>query len=293
MADRIAPAPAAAAPVGLIAGEGELPLLEARGLVAAGRPVVCVGLNGGGGGASGVIATELAQTYRSFPLLRFNAWAGWLRRRGANEAIMVGRVAKATMYDPVAIVRGLPDWRVARLFLWKLRKDRRSQAMLTGIADELALCGVNLIDTTAYIPDHLADAGVMTRTPPSSAMQDDARIGWPVLMQLNQLDVGQAVAVRGKDVVAVEAIEGTDALIERAGVLSRGKGWTLCKGGGPHKDLRFDVPTVGVQTIEKLAAAGAVCLALEAKRVILVDKPEVLKAADAAGIAMVGVDGFP
>ncbi|MEM7575966.1 MAG: UDP-2,3-diacylglucosamine diphosphatase LpxI [Planctomycetota bacterium] len=276
-------------PVGLIAGEGELPLLEARGLLAAGRRVVCVGLNGGGGGAGGVIATDLALAYRSFPLLRMNAWAGWLRKQGVAEAIMVGRVSKGTMYDPAAIVRGLPDWRVMRLFLWKLRKDRRSQVMLRGIADELSLCGVNLIDTTAYIPEHLADEGVMTKTPPSSGMQSDVAMAWPVLMQLNALDVGQAVAVRGKDVLAVEAIEGTDALIERAGVLSRGRGWTLCKGGGPDKDMRFDVPTVGVQTIEKLAAAGAVCLALEAGRVILVDKPAVLKAADDAGLAVMGV----
>ncbi|MEM1445611.1 MAG: UDP-2,3-diacylglucosamine diphosphatase LpxI [Planctomycetota bacterium] len=278
-------------PMGLIAGEGELPLLEARGLIAQGRRVVCVGLNGGGGGSDGTIAKELAEAYRSFPLLRLGAWARWLRKRGVEEAIMVGRVKKATMYDPGLILKGWPDWRVARLFLWKLRKDRRSQALLRGLADELMLCGVKLIDTTAYIPDHLADAGVMTKTPPSAGMQSDIDIAWPVLMQLNALDVGQAVAVRGKDIVAVEAIEGTDGLIERAGVLSRGKGWTLCKGGGPGKDLRFDVPTVGVQTIEKLAAAGAVCLALEAGRVILVDKPAVLKAADDAGIAVVGVTG--
>ncbi len=250
--------------------------------------MVCVGLNGGGGGAAGEVA-QLALAYRAFPLLRVNAWAGWLRKQGAQEAIMVGRVGKTVMYDPIGIVRGLPDWRVIRLFVWKLRKDRRSQTMLRGIADELSLLGVNLIDTTAYIPEHLSVAGVMTRTPPSAGMQSDISMAWPVLMQLNALDVGQAVAVRGKDIVAVEAIEGTDALIERAGHLSRGRGWTLCKGGGPGKDMRFDVPTVGVWTIEKLAAAGAVCLALEAGRVILVDKPAVLKAADAAGIAVVGV----
>ncbi|MEM1097719.1 MAG: UDP-2,3-diacylglucosamine diphosphatase LpxI [Planctomycetota bacterium] len=278
-------------PMGLIAGDGDLPLLEARGLVAAGRRVVCVGLNGGGGGPGGEIAKELAEAYRAFPMLRMAAWARWLRKRGADEAIMVGRVGKATMYDPRSIVAGWPDWRTARTFLWRTRRDRRSQALLAALGDELQAAGVRLIDTTTYIPEHLADEGVMTKTPPSAGMQADIAIGWPVLMQLNALDVGQAVAVRGKDVVAVEAIEGTDGMIDRAGVLSRGKGWTLCKGGGPHKDLRFDVPTVGVQTVEKLAAAGAVCLALEAGRVILVDKPAVLKAADDAGLAVVGVGG--
>lgn len=276
------------APMGLIAGEGALPLLEAQGLRDAGRDVVCVGLNGGGGGPGGELA-GLCARYQSFPLLRLNGWARWLRRQGAREAVMVGRVGKTVMYDPVSIFRGLPDFRAAWLYGWKLRKDRRSQTLLRGLADELSLCGVELIDTTRYIPEHLADEGVMTKTPPSAGMRADVALGWPVLMQLNALDVGQAVAVRGKDVVAVEAIEGTDGLIERAGQLSRGKGWTLCKGGGPGKDLRFDVPTVGVETITNLASAGAVCLAVEAGRVILVDKPAVLRAADHAGIAVVGV----
>ncbi|MEM8495370.1 MAG: UDP-2,3-diacylglucosamine diphosphatase LpxI, partial [Planctomycetota bacterium] len=193
-------------PMGLIAGDGDLPLLEARGLVAAGRRVVCVGLNGGGGGPGGEIAKELAEAYRAFPMLRMAAWARWLRKRGADEAIMVGRVGKATMYDPRSIVAGWPDWRTARTFLWRTRRDRRSQALLAALGDELQAAGVRLIDTTTYIPEHLADEGVMTKTPPSAGMQADIAIGWPVLMQLNALDVGQAVAVRGKDVVAVEAI---------------------------------------------------------------------------------------
>ncbi len=281
---------AASTPVGLIAGDGELPRLEAQGLRAAGHDVVCVGLNGGGGGPGGETA-GLCRAYRSFPMLRINAWARWLRRQGATRAVMVGRVKKSVMYDPVSIFRSLPDWRAARLFVWKARHDRRSQVLLGLLADELAQCGVELIDTTRYIPEHLATAGVMTKTPPSAAMEGDVALGWPVLMQLNALDVGQAVAVRGRDVVAVEAIEGTDALIGRAGELSRGKGWTLCKGGGPGKDLRFDVPTIGVSTIENLAKAGAVCVAVEAGRVILVDRPAVLKAADDAGIAVVGVNG--
>ncbi len=275
-------------PIGLIAGEGALPLLETRGLRDAGRSVVCVGLNGGGGGKTGEVAA-LCDAYKSLPLLRLGAWARWLRAQGVSEAIMVGRVKKSVMYDPVGIARGLPDLRTIYLYLWKLRKDRRSQMLLRGLADELEQSGVHLIDTTQYIPEHLATEGAMTKTPPGAAMRADIALGWPVLMQLNALDVGQAVAVRGRDVVAVEAIEGTDALITRAGELSRGKGWTLCKGGGPGKDLRFDVPTVGVETITNLAAAGAVCLALEVGRVILVDKPAVLQAADNAGIAVVGI----
>ncbi len=112
-------------------------------------------------------------------------------------------------------------------------------------------------------------------------------------MQMNDLEIGQAIAVRERDVVAVEAVEGTDAMIRRAGELSRGGGWCLLKGAGPSKDLRFDVPTIGLQTIEALSAAGAGCLALDAGRVILLDKDALLAAADAAGIAVIGIERDP
>jgi len=139
----------------------------------------------------------------------------------------------------------------------------------------------------------MASAGVMGRVPPLRDAQGDVDFGWPLLTQLVELDIGQSIAVRDRDVIAVEAVEGTDALIDRAGTLCRAKGWTLLKTAKSSHDMRADVPTVGVQTIERLAAAGGRCLALGAGRVIMVDRPAVIAAADRLGVAVVGVAATP
>jgi DUF1009 family protein len=170
-----------------------------------------------------------------------------------------------------------------------LRRDRRSHAVLTVIADELDRCGVTLLDSTAPIPDSLAETGVMTRRRPTADQQADIDFAWPLLAQALRLDIGQTIAVRERDVIAVEAVEGTDRLIERAGQLCRAKGWTLVKGARLGHDRRADVPTVGVNTIRQLAANGAGCLALSAGDVIMVDKEEMLDLGDQLGVSVVGV----
>lgn len=202
---------------------------------------------------------------------------------------MVGRVGKGVQYDLRGILGLLPDWRSMRVWLFRSRSDRRSQALLGHLADELGTAGITLIDSTTPVADHLATEGWMTARRPGPGVLRDAELAWKLLLRMNDLEVGQAIAVRGRDVLAVEAAEGTDAMIERAGKLARGRGWTLCKGAGPTKDRRFDVPTVGLDTIERLAAAGATCLVLEAGGVILVDRPAVIAAADRAGVAVAGL----
>jgi hypothetical protein len=157
------------------------------------------------------------------------------------------------------------------------------------VADDLATQGVLLIDSTRYIPDHMASEGPMGRVQPDARAQGDIAFGWPLLEKVGGLDIGQAISVRNRDVIAVEAVEGTDAMIARSGELCRARGWTLLKTARPGHDMRADVPTIGVQTIESLAKAGAGCVAVGAGRVILVDRPAVLAAADRAGIAVVGV----
>ena len=206
---------------------------------------------------------------------------------------MVGRVGKGVQYDLRGILGHLPDWRAVRVWLLRAREDRRSQALLGHLADELQAAGITLINSTSPVADHLAAAGCMTRRQPAAGVLRDAELAWSLLLRMNDLQVGQAVAVRGRDVLAVEAAEGTDAMIERAGKLARGKGWTLCKGAGPAKDPRYDVPTVGEETIANLKKAGAECLVLDAGGVILVDRPAVIAAADAAGIAVVGIPRGP
>ena len=128
---------------------------------------------------------------------------------------------------------------------------------------------------------------------PTQAQLADVETGWAICQQISRLDIGQAIAVKDREVIAVEALEGTDAMIERAGRLCRGGGWTLIKVSNSRHDMRLDVPTVGESTIRNAKKAGAACIALEAGRTILLDKARVLELADQLGIAVVGRAGTP
>ena len=271
--------------LGLIAGQGELPLLVAAGIKASGGRVCCVGLRDQFDSKLPSMCDEFQQA----GIVQLGKWIKLLQRWDINQAIMVGRVAKTQMHDPLKLFRQIPDWRAVKLWYRHLRHDHRTGALLTALADELAANGINLIDSTTYIPQHMATPGVMTSTKPSDQQQGDIEFAWPLLEQIVKLDIGQSIAVRERDVIAVEAVEGTSALIERAGKLCKAKGWTLLKTASASHDMRADVPTIGIETIEQLSNAGAGCLALGAGRVILIDKPKVLEAAEKARIAVVGV----
>ena len=272
-------------PIGLIAGGGRLPVLEAQGIRASGRRVACVGFTG----QYDRDLPGLCDSFANAGVTRPGRWVRLLKKWGASQAVMVGVVRKTRMYEPGGLLRSFPDMRALRLWYRVLRHDRRSQTVLGALADELATNGIELIDTTRYIPEHMAEPGVLTRREPSARQSADIEFGWPILMRMNDLDIGQAIAVKDRDVIAVEAIEGTDKMIARAGQLCRAGGWVMLKGPKPDKDRRFDVPTVGVQTIENLRAAGGTCLALAAGSVILAEKQKVLAAADEAGIVVVGI----
>lgn len=272
-------------PIGLIAGQGALPVIVAQGMRAAGRRVSCIGL------ADQYVPElpALCDDFAEAGVVQLGKWLRLARKFGVREAVMVGRVSKARMHDPMRLFRQLPDWRAFNLWYRKLRHDRRSATLLTVLAEDLAKEGLVLIDSTTFIPDHMASEGAMTRRAPTAEQQSDIAFGWTLLKQVGALDIGQSIAVREKDVIAVEAVEGTDRMIERAGELCRKKGWTLLKTARPGHDMRADVPTIGVSTIERMHAAGGGCIGIGVGRVILVDRPAVLAAADRLGIAVVGV----
>ncbi|MEM1185819.1 MAG: UDP-2,3-diacylglucosamine diphosphatase LpxI [Planctomycetota bacterium] len=273
-------------PIGVIAGGGRLPVLIAKNLRERGHEVHGLGLSR----QYDDDFPDLCDSFDEAALFRVGSWAKSLRRRGVRHAIMVGRVDKSKlMHDPWRLVRNIPDVRTAMAWFRRLRHDRRSHAVLAAIAEELDRDGVSLIDSTAPIPDELSAAGVMTQTQPTREQQADIEFVWPLLTELLRLDVGQALTVRERDVLAVEAVEGTDRMIERTGELCRSGGWTLCKGIRAGHDRRSDVPTVGVQTIQNMHLAGGRCLALAAGDVIMVEREELLDLADRLGIAVVGV----
>ena len=278
--------PAAPAPIGVIAGGGDLPIFVARGLKRMGYEVHGIGLHA-------QYEDELPGMCDSFTdvgLLRMRSWGRRLRRRGVHHAIMVGKVDKAKlMHQRWKLVRNIPDFTTAVAWYKHLRHDRRSHAVLRVIAEELDSNGVALIDSTFPIMDQLSEPGVMTSTKPSANQRADLEFVWPLLTELLRLDIGQSLTVRDRDVISVEAVEGTDRMIERTGNLCKRGGWTLVKGARAQHDRRSDVPTVGIQTLENLHKHGGTCLAIAAGDVIMLDRFAMLERADELGISIVGV----
>ncbi len=274
------------APIGLIAGQGVFPLLVARGARAAGRKVVCIGLSGN---ADPALQSE-TDVFAWASVTRPGKWFRVLKKTGCTETIMVGRVAKSTMYKRFVVVRSLPDWRALKIWFTRLRHYKRPGDVLRAMIDEFASEGIPLTSSTQFCSEHLATPGVMTKKQPTETQWADIHFGWDRCATLSRLDIGQALALLDHDIIAVEALEGTGAMIERAGQLCKRGGWTLIKVGNATGDLRLDVPSVGLTTIEQLHAAGAACLVLEPGKTMLLEKPKVLEMADRWGIAVVGYE---
>jgi hypothetical protein len=274
-------------PLGLIAGEGIFPLLVARGARAAGRKVVCAAL----AGCAWPELREEVSIFRRVGIVRLGQWVKVFKSQGCREAIMVGRVIKTKMYSRWRYLQYIPDARTAKIWFTTLRHDKSPGAMLRVIADELGREGITLIDSTKYCAEHLATPGVMTQRQPTEKQWQDIRFGWEVCRSISKLDIGQAIAVLEKDVIAVEALEGTNAMIERAGSLCKQGGWTLIKVANMTEDMRMDVPTIGTTTIEKLHAAKAGCVVLEPGKTMILERQKVLELADRFKIAIVGYAG--
>lgn len=271
--------------LGLIAGGGKLPFLIAEGAKKAGLKVVCVGL----GETAEESLAEKVDVFQRVAIARPGSWMRKLRKNNVTNAIMVGRVYKGRLFTPWRILQYLPDWRAFRIYYWRLRgKNKQADMLLSAIADELASGGIRLEDSTMYCKEHMASPGVMGGKAPRPSVEDDIDFGWEIVKKLGELDIGQAVAVKEREVIAVEAIEGTAAMIERAGSLCRSGGWTLIKTSKPQQDMRFDVPCVGPDTIKGLAENGGKCLVVEAGKTIIIDKPETIKLADKLGIVILG-----
>ena len=272
--------------LGLIAAEGRLPFLVAAGAKQARLKVICVGL---ADNAEPGLADEVDVFYRVM-LARPGAWIRKLRKHGVTRTVMVGRVAKSRLFTPWRILRYLPDWRAFRIYYWRLRKKNKlNDSLLSAIADELATGGIVLENSMTYCKEHLATAGLMTQAQLYQSVKDDIKFGWQIVKKLGELDIGQAIAVKEREVIAVEAIEGTAEMIERAGQFCKAGGWILIKTSKPNQDQRFDVPCVGPDTVRSLARNGAKCLVVEADKTIIIDKPETIKLANQLGIGIVGV----
>ena len=271
--------------LGLIAGNGRFPFLvldaaRAQGLeviVAAIKEETFPEIESRGATVHWLSLGELSKLIETF------------KREGVHRAIMAGQVKHKQIFSSIR-----PDWRLAKLLL--TLGSRNTDSLLGAIAKVLAEEGIILEDSTSMLEPLLAKAGVLTRRPPTEPEQKNIDYGRTLARHLAQFDIGQTVVVAEGACVAVEAMEGTDTTIERAGqimgslesnpsILSRAL--TVVKIAKPNQDMRFDVPVVGAKTIEVMRNAGATCLAIDAGRCLLLDGTKITSAADAANIAII------
>jgi UDP-2,3-diacylglucosamine hydrolase len=265
-------------PVGLIAGNGRFPFLVAAGARRAGRRVVAVAIREE---TSPELAGEVDEIH----------WVGLgqlgrcieaLREAGAREAVMAGQVQHRQIFSDV-----VPDLKLMGLFARLAFQN--TDSLIGAVADALLREGITLLPSITFVQDQLADAGVMTRRGPSRDERRDIDYGRKVALVLAGMDLGQTVVVKDRAAVALEAMEGTDETIRRAGRLA-GPGTTVVKVAKPRQDLRFDVPVVGPGTIDALREAGSRVLALDARKTLLLDKTSFLARADEAGLVVFGME---
>ncbi len=273
--------------VGLLAGSGRFPIAFAEKARSLGLPVVCVGLSGE---ASPELAGMVRRFYWSSPV-RMGRMIRLFKREGVQRVVMAGKVKKANlMHAPWKLFRLLPDWRTLRFWYLRRRRDNKDDTLLLGLIDEFARDGLVFDSALTFCPELLVSQGTLTRREPTAAERRDIAFGWELAREMGRLDVGQSVAVKDRAVLAVEAIEGTDRAIARAGELCRAGGFVVVKVAKPQQDMRFDVPTVGRSTVETLHRAGGRVLAIEAGKTIVLDQADTVALADRCGITIVALD---
>jgi UDP-2,3-diacylglucosamine hydrolase len=266
--------------IGLIAGNGRFPFLALQGARSLGHDVTVVAVKEEAFPELEAAARDAGAELTWVSLGHLGKCIKVLKAAGARQAIMAGQVKHAKIFSGI-----LPDLTLLSV-LTKL-KARNTDALIAAVADVLRGEGIELLDSTAFLDPLLAGSGTLARRPPSADELEDFAFGYGVADQIAALDVGQTIVVKDKAVVAVEAMEGTDAVIVRAGEIA-GPGTRVVKVAKPGQDMRFDVPVVGIATIDAMRAAGATALTIDARKTLVVDGDRFFAAADAAGIAVVG-----
>jgi UDP-2,3-diacylglucosamine hydrolase len=269
-------------PVGLLACGGRFPIVFAEKARECGIPVVCVAIKGMADPALRDICAEFIWLRR----LSLGAIIHSFRRGGVKRWTMAGKFEKRMLLRPWWWFRFIPDWRIIRFYFSRRKKANNDDSLLLGIINEFERDGLECVSALDLCPELLVREGTLTRRKPSPAEMLDIKFAWDLAREMGRLDVGQSVMVRERAVLAVEAIEGTDQAIARAGELCRRGGFVVVKVAKPQQDKRFDVPTVGTRTIETMRAAGATALAIEAGRTILLDEAATVALADKYGITI-------
>jgi len=267
--------------LGLIAGNGRFPFLVLEAARGAGHDVTVIALEEETfPDLADAAARPPAAAMHWISLGQLGTCIRLLKDAGVTQAVMAGQVKHTKLFADI-----VPD--MTFLGVLMRLKAKNTDAVISGVADVLRDHGITLVDSTALLAPLLAREGVLTARLPDDDQRADLEFGYRVADAIAGLDIGQTIAVKSAAVVAVEAMEGTDAVIARAGQLA-GSGVRIVKVAKPHQDMRFDVPVIGVSTILAMQAAGADTLSVDAGKTLMIDGDAIIKAADEANIVIVG-----
>jgi DUF1009 family protein len=274
-----APASVSSVRWGLIAGNGRFPFLVLDAARSQGIDMAVIAIRE----EASPELEKVAPTVHWVSLGELSRALELLHQEGVNRAVMAGQVKHNKIFSSIR-----PDWKLAKLLLSLPLKN--TDSLIGAVAQVLESEGIQLVDSTAFLKPLVPGAGVLTRRAPDAREAADIGYGLEIARQIAALDLGQTVVIRDRACVAVEAMEGTDETIERAARLAAGKPIVVVKVSKPRQDMRFDVPVVGPQTVEVMQRGRATAMAVDADRVLLLDRKHVIEAADAAGIA---IEAFP
>jgi UDP-2,3-diacylglucosamine hydrolase len=271
--------------IGLLAGAGRFPIAFAEAARRQGISVFGVGV-------VGMASDELHNVcdyFTTTSLGRFGRTIRLFRSARIDRIVMAGKVDKTVLFHPYRWIRHLPDLRAIHMMLRYARENRKDDTLMLALIREFERDNLVFDTPLNYCPELLVKHGFLTRRKPTPAQWNDIRFGWEIAKELGRLDIGQTVVVNDMAVIALEAIEGTDAAIRRAGTLCRRGGFTVVKVAKPQQDMRFDVPTIGVETLQTMREAGGRVLAIESEMTIMLDQKEVIELADRLGITIVAL----
>lgn len=264
--------------IGIIAGGGQFPILFAEAAKKQGKQVLVAAHKG----ESLPKLAEVADEVCWVKLGQLGKIIKFFRQQGVNEAVLLGTITKTRIFKDI-----LPD--IKGLAMWNKLKVRHDDSILRAVAGALEDEGIKILESTLYLKDLLFPKGLLTNRQPSAEQVADIKFGWKMARGIGRLDIGQCVVVRDKAVLAVEAIEGTDAAIKRGGSLGKEKA-VVVKVKKPDQDFRFDLPAIGTKTIDSMAEVGAAVLAVEAGLALLFDAEAMIERANQAGIIVVGIE---
>ena len=264
--------------LGILAGTGKLPVECARAATKLGYEVYAVGLLP----SSDTQIAQFAKDYQFISVAQLEAILNYLKANQIQKVTMIGKVTKELLFNGAVV----PDAKMMQLIM--SLPNRNDDTIMMAFVRELAKAGIQAFDQTALIRKLMPRRGTITKREPTEVERQDMEFGFRIAKELGRFDIGQTVVVKNRAVMALEAIEGTDACIERGGRLACG-GAVVAKVSKPQQDNRFDVPTVGYRTIEQMAQVGATALVIEAGKTLLVEREQMVSFADAKGISIVAM----